>query len=1049
MKPFEVLNRNIDVHRHYLLEASAGTGKTYAIENIVARLLIEPPQLTLDKILVVTFTRAATRDLKERVRSNIQKALLILDHYCETGPFDLETPDYLLSMIQNNAKETVNARRALEQALFSFGQAQIYTIHSFCSRMLRNYVFDGGVSLDAINGDSQPSRSKLLKIVRDFLRTEMNRLLTEPQIAILMGKHRNDLNVLQNKLLDSARKACEIDTIVALTAETTEFEIIFASVAKSCQQHMRRYFCEEEILHFDDIITAMLDAVKQPSFAGLVRNQFKAVIIDEFQDTDPIQWEIFRILFLGENREWGHLYLVGDPKQSIYAFRHADVYTYMAAAQAIGDENKGTLNTNYRSSKSLVEVLNAIFSLETTPGLLQLPRSGMDLTYQPVGAGSKSNPPALTDDLGAVHFFIRTEPRKPRDRDRTAIERCMRNSFYPYISQEIQRLHGKDGIKYSSFAILVATHLQGKEISDYLKAQGIPCSKQKCDKLSESDAMKSMRELLEAVITPRSEDALKIALGGQIIGWTLDRIRELEDPVLKEKILFQFYQLRRNLFYDGFAVFFQHFMQTSFHPDSKSIAEAILSRQNGLDLYNVLTQIAEVLAEEQSRNRLSADRLFTFLESKIFEDEENEDTLTIRPNPDMDAVVILTNHVSKGLEYDIVFALGLATRGREPDILMPHPEVPRTYVPARQNPELYEKHCAESDAEKIRQLYVVMTRAKYRLYVPVVFTENPPEQGTASPMELFLARFGKPLTDYAGVYERIKNNNQAALQEILEKMQPEFSLTFSFCTEKALEAIFPLPSTVPQWAPEPGISFFWKPCFISSFTSLTKKKHSDKNSPVPAPSDFDVEDKSPLNLPAGNHLGTLLHSIFETISFTEIARCAHFREIIPLITPYIEGSEFAAWKDAFAMVIYNAFNILLPLKDPAALKEINPNKIYRETEFLFPWDSQVSFEDIERIPGYLKGVIDLVFEHKGKYYILDWKSNWLGNLKEDYSRESMSRAMEDHGYFLQAQVYKEAMRRYIELLDDRSFDENFGGVIYVFVRGVSPDWGYDYGVYLI
>src|ERR1700733_933837 len=174
LKTFNVLDRHLDIHRNYLLEASAGTGKTFSIENIVVRLLLEGKMLSLEKILVVTFTRAAVRDLKNRIRANIEKALNFLISKPHVGP------DYLLKICEEGEASTTFARRRLEQALLIFDQAQIFTIHSFCARALSENVFESNMRVDSVLSDEPLSRTMLLGIIKDFFRTEIRPEIYSP-----------------------------------------------------------------------------------------------------------------------------------------------------------------------------------------------------------------------------------------------------------------------------------------------------------------------------------------------------------------------------------------------------------------------------------------------------------------------------------------------------------------------------------------------------------------------------------------------------------------------------------------------------------------------------------------------------------------------------------------------------------------------------------------------------------------------------------------------------------------------------------------------------
>ena len=459
MKQFNVLDRNLVLHQHYLLEASAGTGKTFSIQNIVVRLLIEPQvetrsegkdgpsePLLLQKILVVTFTRAATRDLKMRIRSNIEQALSDLQSWQSDHLIPAMAPDYLKGCMERGEAAVLQACKRLQQALFTFDYAPIFTIHSFCARMLRQFALESDMGLHSLAGDEALSQSEVMEIIRDFFRTgirienyspaQLEILLKEdpcqrklmrliqglysfpsfPPFKELYLKVTKALFLLKSSLalnsenlisdfktqasayrnhkgaetkIDTLTKvirfaklfdreewstqevdglirdgliwlkaldphllkgkppnedllhyptfsACLRESLAMLIHEAGDFPHLLARLGGDCQKLLRRFQREEEKLSHDDVLRKMHEALDRGSFLGKVRAHYQAAIIDEFQDTDPLQWQIFSRLFLSDYPRWkGYLYLVGDPKQSIYSFRQADIYTYLEAAKAV------------------------------------------------------------------------------------------------------------------------------------------------------------------------------------------------------------------------------------------------------------------------------------------------------------------------------------------------------------------------------------------------------------------------------------------------------------------------------------------------------------------------------------------------------------------------------------------------------------------------------------------------------------------------------------------------------------------------------------------
>lgn len=986
MNRFDALSRHTPISESHLLEASAGTGKTFSIENIVARLIVDPVRpLLIEEILVVTFTKAATQDLKRRIWDTLSSLVKKIKHLEEQE----QVPDYLLEIIEQGLEALQRAKRLWDQALFSFDRAQIFTLHSFCYRMLREFLFEGGLNRDALTAESALSKKMICKAIQDYFMIddpEKNRKL---QAALTVVK---DGDTLLEYVLNAILKG----TAVKAISQDDHLGIF----VRDCQTYFKEFEKKEEASSFDSILKEMDRAVQNPDFAHQVRERFRAAIIDEFQDTDPTQWSIFRTLFLVETKEKPTLYLVGDPKQSIYSFRQADVYTYLEAARALGKDHIASLDTNYRSSPELVEALNYLFS---STGLIQLPRLKETLDIPKVKAGKKESRITFKDNWGAVHFFA-------AERKKYSKEKIDNDFFIPFLVNEIQRLIMLEGVNPRQCAILVKDHHQAARVIQGLKKAGIPYHNQRSEKLVETAAFDEMRTLLNALINPRNIGKLKLTLGGQIFGWTAERILGLQDLDLLEKVLIQFYRWRQIFLNEGISAAFTEMMKTVLPTDNKSNAEKILERESGLRFYQDLYQTVELLAAEQSKRNILSDALTTFMDELAEEEQGDEAKLFVRQDPDADSVVITTIHSSKGLEYDIVFALGVAQRPRELKGFELHHDgekVVQSFF-EKNDPQL-EPVARENSAEHMRQFYVTLTRAKYRLYIPVIITaETKKELEKTSPIEQFLYKNG-------GI------DSYSKLQKYVEEASTKCSISYSLIGEglKVSKMVLnePKPKLIePEKVPVPGAVMN-----MYSYSALTKGT-SKSHLPV-----------EHTGLPSSGDVGNFLHNLLEDVSF-DLSRS----DLENALQTRIEGSLYREWKEEIIQMIYDALNVSLPLKTgKISLSAINLHKIFRETEFMFPWNESLNLPDVTPLPGYLKGVIDLVFEHEGFYYILDWKSNVL----QGYDKKNLQQAMEDNHYLLQAEVYREAWRRFIKNTDPRPFEDVFGGIFYVFLRGLKSGEG--------
>lgn len=1117
-KNFNVLDRSLNLQKNYLLEASAGTGKTFSIQHLVVRLLLGNQHETIDKILVVTFTRAATRELKGRIRTNIEEALRLLNDPNERAP------DYLRAIVECGGQAIHIAKKNLQNALYLFDQAQIFTIHSFCARMLKQFSIESDTSLHLSPTDKPFPRSELVSVIRDYFRTELRKGTFSPfqiekylrqdpdQLKLLriiqsgyhlmpeqsferllndfrqvMKELKSTLSLNSEKMKDDFRKQAvaysnygketkieteekvarfsqlfdqeewtdrDFDDLMAdnlvwpkaldpnllkkaapnsstlhyptLTQQISEklspvvegsadFSTILVRLASGCRQHLSYYQKEEEKHSADDLLKKMEEALKQPLFVKKIRERYGAVIIDEFQDTDPLQWNIFNQLFLPGDQSWkGTLTLVGDPKQSIYSFRQADIYTYLAAAQAIGEENCLSLCVNHRSQSHLVDALNLLFSKEHLPSFIPLPKQDRDLSYHPVSAAKASE--QVDDQRGAIHFFI----ADCESIQKTSLQVLEESSFFPFIVSEILRLKEKRDFSYKQFAILVRDRNQASRLTEYLKRSEIPFANQRGTSLAQSETRECLIFLLQAIQHPRDRGKIGIALGTSLFGWTR------EDLLNPEWIEFSHLLMRRlklSLDEKRFSRFIEDLFDSISKPAGLAVREELLTRVNGLEIYRDLQQLADCVDDQLNGSTNSPMEIIAFLD-QFLEWEKNDDERANRfEDPSRDGVKILTLHMSKGLEFDIVFALGLVNRDERQDDLYP---IDSVLTPVNKKCRAYQSYCEERDSEKMRQLYVALTRAKSQLYIPAIinhFSENL-KFGEASPLDLFLARLHQLPATYETVYERIRNSSNSLI-DFIEEIGKSHHITYSFlkddsivCHKKPpLDVSTALPIQSPPHVNVPG-GRLW----MTSFTSLSHQAEK-LTAALPAPQAYICPLKNVHTLPAGAETGVLLHTILEKLSFSEFLAIDEPFQVIPLITPFIQNTPYREWGDVIAHLVFHTLKTKL---SSFSLSELSVDNLYKEMSLLYPFKEQL-----------IKGVMDLLFLHEGRYYLVDWKTNWLGPQADHYEVSFLHRAMQDNDYFLQGSIYTEAIKRYLKLVEPRPFSECFGGIFYLFLRGMQ------------
>ncbi len=936
MRGFDVLAPELPLFENHFLEASAGTGKTFAIENLVLRMLEEG--VLLEEILIVTFTKAATIELKERIRRHLSG-----------------------------------------EQLAQFDEAKIWTIHSFCFHCLQEHALQTGFSLDQIEQNAQ---AQILKeIVKDALR--ISRALTPKQyekalqgnsealinqLASLAGQrlpieqpdwdYTKELAQLQKvdpdllledlvalaprygklcdrqkqvkrevieglkrftklvvgekidpvdlpilKYIEENRLKREVETrlhypgfletlqsgLIPKLALFSDRIAIIAVLAEEARLHLERVIEEEELVFFEDLLRSMARHVSDPLFAQTVRSSYRAVLIDEFQDTDPQQWKIFSTLFLTDQFE-GPLYLVGDPKQSIYRFRNADLYTYLEAKEAMGEKSWASLQTNYRSTPSLVECLNTLFARP----FITLPKKGETLPCPPVLAASDLAP--ISDGKGSVHFLIaETE-----------------EALFSTIVNEIVRL----GLCLRECAVLVSDRFQAERFMHFCP---LPTVSKKSRSLLDSPAFDTLLELVRAAQNPRDRSAVARVLAGPFFRYPLE---DLPDEAER------FYRYHHLLENEGVLTFFQTVVRESHLGDPA--------------LYQDMLQLVEMAVA-------SGEDPLSFLHHLMQLDPDAE-PLRARATGEEEAIQVMTIHVSKGLEFSVVFPIGVAT-----------PYSKRKGLVRGENRLVFNDPFSEAEehSEKMRQLYVACTRAKLRLYIPVL--EN------QSPITTFLE--GVDLSAYSS-----------------ETCQIYPSATFE------------RKSTVEP--PAQPLLQTYTPYALHSYTSMVPSHIPEKKS-IPEGV-----------IPVGPQTGILIHELFEKLPFAE---AFHAKTLLPFVAPELKGTFLEPWTDEVASLVQQTLHLPLPCPDgPFPLSAVDPQKILKEMEFLFPSDEP---------PGFFKGFIDLFFEHKGSFYIIDWKTNYLTT--------SVEEAIEEHSYALQASIYRQGVERYLNLFYKEPV---FKGSFYLFLR---------------
>jgi len=1118
-----------------LIEASAGTGKTYTIAGLFVRFVVEH-DLAVSEILVTTYTKPATAELRDRIRRRLGQAL---------EAFETASDDPFLAALVQRQSDPGLARTRLARALRNFDEAAIYTIHGFCQRMLQDRAFESALPFTA---ELLTEQTPILReVAEDFWRLQLYQ--RDPVLTALALLSKVSTGGLVRRLGEVANKPllviepepgrlaelqAEISALFAelralwpleRTAITRLFTTdngwasgatqqgkpdkmqpaldaldtivgdagaplsAFAELGKLTQSKMekatkksqavprQRIFelCEcfdprrveyalalqveflawargelvrrkqrRNVLSFDDLLTRLHDALNSPGgdhLASLIRQRFRAAMIDEFQDTDAIQETSFRRIFASGA---GWLYLIGDPKQAIYAFRGADVFTYLAAADRAREAF--TLDTNFRSESALVTAVNSIF--ERTANVFAIE----GIHFRPAQAAGRQDETPLT--IGGqrvppfqVWWWNESDPIKAG----TANERLPRAT----AAQIARRLAGEvkiDGrsVEPRDFAVLVATHAQAGAVQTALGEFGIPAVLHSSANVFESTEANDLQAILAAVAEPARDGLIRAALATPILGSDAAQIEALSrDERGWENTLLRFQQHRETWAQQGFIQMFREVLQ------SEHVRPRLLALLDGERRLTNLLHLSELLHQAATTQRLGIASLLKWLGDQRADGAPKSEERELRLESDADAVQVVTMHKSKGLEYNIVFcpfSWGKASLRNGESVVYHDPAHDDRLTLDLGSADL-DAHATlaarERLAEQVRLLYVTLTRARHQCHF--VWGRFNTHEASAAAWVLHPppATEADPWAAFAAHAEQLAPEQMRRELAALEAAAPEAIAVHDLPDEDAPRFAVPR-ATDAALVPRHFTGRIARDWRIASFTSWTTAREAEQpdfdriaGPPVP-----EVAATGIHAFPRGAKVGVCLHELFEELDFQNPA------SIEPLVARKLAGFGLDT-PDQRAAVTDNVRRVLaLPLADGLTLAQIPPAARLNELEFYFPFSrleasalaahfgplpTGIGRVEFDPQRGFVKGFIDLIFEHHGRFYLLDWKSNWLGPDTAAYHPEAVRAEMVRHHYVLQYHLYIVALHRYLaQRLADYDYERHFGGVFYLFLRGIDP-----------
>ena len=1143
-----------------LVEASAGTGKTFTIAGLFLRLILEK-NLSVREILVVTYTVAATEELRHRVRQTLAKALTAFTTGSTDDPF-------LQALLKTHAGQREDLVVRLDRALYGFDEAPIFTIHGFCQRVLKDRAFETGNLFDTELLTDQATI--LRQLVEDYWRKEfyragkipvmfalknglspagllplINSSLCHPFLKVLSPVGDRTVKSLADDLdlgFDSLRKIWQaegpvirshfggtakwankpynnademadafrqidqcfnapdfassalealmkfrssaiadkvskraklpapkhkfFDLCEALSHAEEHYVIgIKLQALRYVQQEMPRRKDELKIQFFDDLLTRLHSALAGDGgkvLAAELRRQYVAALIDEFQDTDPLQYQIFQGVF---DAPGNYLFLIGDPKQAIYGFRGADIFTYLKASERA--KQAYTLKENWRSESGLVRAVNTFFSASPLPFMFP----GIQFHSVEARGEADKRPLQVDGQRGpALHVWF-------WKRVGTDIKSGVADKELPQVvaSEMVSLLQGNTRLGErkvlpEDIAVLVPQNRQAQLIQDALKLRNIPSVLYTSASLFESREMLETQRVLTAIADPTHESQLMAALGTDLLGRSGSQIEALSQQEAQwQEILERFRDYLDLWIGRGFIQMFRSFMQREL------IRPRLLAFPDGDRRLTNLLHIAEVLHRASLDHRLGVSGLLKWIgEQRQMEGQVAEEH-QLRLETDEKAVKLVTIHKSKGLEYSIVFC-PYSWKGAS----IEHGGEEQVFFHENGNGNLvrdlgsddYADHVQQAKVEKlaenVRLLYVALTRAKHRCYfvwgafngsatsAPAWLLHAPPNPDP-DPLialennfkQLDDARLLEDLSRLAGQSEDGTGNPAIQVTDLPEPKAEKFEA--AIVAGPALDCRKFTGAILRDWR-------------INSFTSLTAN-HSEElpdHDELGAAGRVSQPATGIFAFPGGTKPGACLHSIFEKLDFAQWNQPATKLMVQDQLREH--GLAEPDFSDVIVEMLGKVMEAPLDEKVPGlTLSKITAAQKLHELEFYFPlqkisppmirkllqehhfFGTQTAAsrepEGFSFVPvrGMLKGFIDLVFEFNGRFYLVDWKSNWLGGRIEDYGETALTAEIRRRHYYFQYQLYTVALDRYLRhRLSGYRYEQHFGGVYYLFLRGIDP-----------
>jgi exodeoxyribonuclease V beta subunit len=891
-----------------LLEASAGTGKTFNLTSLVARYVAEE-DLKIDQLLMVTFTNAAASEMRERTRAKLSDALMALES--NIAPELVKTNDVWMKNIVDCTGDIREERKSrLRDAISNVDSATIATIHGFFQQALREV---GLRSADSASSEVAQGKDS---VGRQMLRDELVTMFSAGEVNLMSALPEKTPNDLEKAILEIIKGLnSNISATAAPDVDADPMANEWSSFVNQIRQNINEQRISSGTLSFDDLITGLRDLLKPENplskdvISGM-RARYRLVLIDEFQDTDDTQWDIFSKIFDVEymksmqgtnrtNETFLAMIMVGDPKQAIYRFRGADIAAYL---KVVEDSNleRFEMKRNFRSDRNLIIGLNRWFQgkRDTNGEYTGFKFGNKNIAFIQVDAAKKGAGSGLAisgheNESKALQFRWISTDQKPAPtvkilRPRIAEDLCNHVTLLLNKGTIPDKRDGIDverRVQPGDISILVRTHGDAEPIVEALRARGIPVVKSNVGSVSQSEAVIQLRTLLSAMAAPNDSRRVKALALTWFVGYSFNDL--LDDKKIIDLGL-RCNEWAKQLLDLGIVGFYQ-----TLRAEESAVASISLSIEAERRLTD-LEHLAELLHSRTSGKKLSAASVLRYLEELASEDDESDELLR-RIDSDAKAIQITTMHASKGLEYPIVlipFPKKPNTMGAEVftydnrRLVNAAPNTP--WVVGDLNEETRKAIAQEEiEGDDLRLMYVAFTRAKHQL---VVWWAN--SKGIAtSPLARLL--FG----DHDDITEKTKIKDGDDARKLFTEMQNQIGLDdndqhLMHVTELAIDdaSIVPLDSldladhSIGQSSEFPAQAvrnWNWRRWSFSSLSSSLKNEDSDSHRGGFDEGESTIESESSIptsglnysgpglfEMPASAEFGTLVHEILEKVNFT-------------------------------------------------------------------------------------------------------------------------------------------------------------------------------------